>query len=353
MTRLRMVSPNERGWTRRRAGSGFVYLDTAGERLPAEDVARIKSLVIPPAWCDVWICPRANGHIQACGTDAAGRRQYLYHQVWREKRDAAKFDRILDMARRLPVARLRMLADLQTEGLPRDRVLAAAVRLIDVGYFRIGSDVYADENGSYGLTTLERRHVRRRGNAFLFSFVGKSGIEHAIVVDDPAVLEVVQRLRLRRGGGDRLLAYKAGGRWSTVNAADVNGYLHDIFSCDVTAKDFRTWHATVIAATSLAANASRGDTTRGRKKVIRAAVVEVSEYLGNTPTIARNSYIDPRVIDLYEDGTTIGAAVQRAPRDPQRRQEHVEKAVHRMLSRSAQSSDRSVRTRLARTRLAS
>jgi DNA topoisomerase IB len=347
MTRLRIVSPNEIGWTRRRAGSGFVYLDASGERLVGEDVSRIKSLVIPPAWKDVWICPRANGHIQACGTDAAGRRQYLYHPVWREKRDKAKFDRILEMARRLPGARRRILADLALPGLQKDRVLAAAVRLIDVGYFRIGSDVYADENGSYGLTTLERRHVRRRGGALLFSFVGKSGIEHAIVVDDAAVGEVVQRLRLRRDGGDRLLAYKHSGRWVPVTAGDVNGYLHDIFDGDVTAKDFRTWHATVIAAAALAANASRGDTKTARRKVVRAAVVEVSEYLGNTPAIAKSSYIDPRVIDLYEDGTTIAAPLNRAPADPQRRQEHLEKAVLRMLTRSAQSNERSVRTRLA------
>jgi DNA topoisomerase I len=347
MTRLRIVSPNDVGWTRRRAGSGFVYLDASGERLVGEDVSRIKSLVIPPAWKDVWICPRANGHIQACGTDAAGRRQYLYHPVWREKRDQAKFERILEMARRLPGARQRIVADLALPGLQKDRVLAAAVRLIDVGYFRIGSDVYADENGSYGLTTLERRHVRRRGNALLFSFVGKSGIEHSILVDDPAVGEVVQRLRLRRDGGDRLLAYKHLGRWLPVNAGDVNGYLRDIFDGDVTAKDFRTWHATVIAAAALAASVGRGDTRTARKKVIRAAVVEVSEYLGNTPAIAKGSYIDPRVIDLYEDGTTIAAALHRAPRDPQRRQEHLEKAVLRMLTRSAQSNERSVRTRLA------
>jgi DNA topoisomerase I len=347
MTRLRMVSPNDTGWTRRRSGSGFLYLDAGGERLPADEVVRIKSLVIPPAWKDVWICPRANGHIQACGTDAAGRRQYIYHPVWREKRDRAKFDRILGMAGRLPMARRRILADLLLDGLPKDRVLATAVRLIDIGYFRIGSDVYADENGSYGLTTLERRHVRRRGSTLLFSFVGKSGIEHSISVDDPTVVEVVQRLRLRRDGGDRLLAYKHAGRWVSVTAGDVNGYLHDIFSGDVTAKDFRTWHATVIAATSLAANASRGDTRTARKKVIRKAVVEVSEYLGNTPAIAKNSYIDPRVIDLYEDGTTIAAALERAPREPQRRQEHLEKAVLRMLTRSAPSAQRSIRSRLA------
>lgn len=347
MTRLRIVSPNDVGWTRRRAGSGFIYLDVRGDRVPAAEVARVKSLVIPPAWQDVWICPRSNGHIQACGTDAAGRRQYLYHPVWREKRDRAKFDRILDMAKRLPAARLRIRTDLGVEGLTRERVLAAAVRLIDVGYFRIGSDVYADENGSYGLTTLERRHVRRRGDVLRFSFVGKSGIEHAIEVDDPTVVDAVQRLRLRRGGGDRLLAYKAAGRWASVTASDVNGYLHDIFGGDVTAKDFRTWHATVIAAASLADNASRGATKSARKKVIRSAVVEVSEYLGNTPAIAKNSYIDPQVIDLYEDGTTIAAALQRAPKDPQRRQEHLEKAVLRMLSRSPQSAQRSARSRLA------
>jgi DNA topoisomerase I len=347
MTRLRIVSPNGPGWTRRRTGRGFAYLDASGDRLPPDEIARIKSLVIPPAWREVWICPRANGHIQACGTDAAGRRQYLYHPVWREQRDRAKFDRILEMAARLPSARLRILADLASPGLSKDRVVAAAVRLIDVGYFRIGSDVYADENGSYGLTTLERRHVRKSGDVLLFSFVGKSGIQHDIEVDDPAVCDVVQRLRRRRDGGDRLLAYQAGRRWSPVVASDVNSYLRDIFGCEVTAKDFRTWHATVIAATSLADNASRGDTATARRKVIRQAVVEVSEYLGNTPAIAKNSYIDPRVIDLYEDGTTIAAALQRAPKDPQRRQEHLEKAVLRMLSRSAQAAQRSPRSRLA------
>ncbi len=347
MTRLRMVSPNDTGWTRRRAGSGFVYLDSGGERLPAEEIVRIKALVIPPAWRDVWICPRPNGHIQACGTDAAGRRQYLYHPVWRERRDRAKFERVLDMAKLLPAARVRILADLTAEGMPKDRALAAAVRLIDIGYFRIGSDVYADENGSYGLTTLERRHVRRRGDVLLFSFVGKSGIEHAITVDDPAVIEVVQRLRRRDGGGERLLAYKSAGRWFPISGSDVNSYLQEIFDCDVTAKDFRTWHATVIAATALAANISRGNTRTARKKVIRQAVVEVSEYLGNTPAIAKNSYIDPRVIDLYQDGTTIAAALQRAPRKPQQRQEHLEKAVLRILSRAPESALRNARSRRA------
>jgi DNA topoisomerase I len=345
--RLRNVSPNDVGWTRRRTGRGFVYLDAAGRRLPPEQVARVKALVIPPAWEAVWICPYPNGHIQVVGTDAAGRRQYMYHPEWRRQRDAEKFERILTMAKRLPRARLQVRADLETDGLNKDRVLALAVRLIDVGYFRIGSDVYADEHGSYGLTTLERRHVRKQRDALLFSFVGKSGIQHDIMVDDADVCELVTQLRRRRGGGDRLLAFRNGARWCPVQAPDVNAYLHEIFNADVTAKDFRTWHATVIAAASLADNLEAQTSRTVRKRAIRQAVVEVSEYLGNTPTIARNSYIDPRVIDLYEDGTTIANALQRAPEDPQLRQEHLEKAVLRMLSRAPDSAQRSGRTRLA------
>lgn len=333
VVRLRNVSPNDRGWTRKRVGRGFAYLDSDGQRLPAAEVERIKGLVIPPAWQEVWICPRPNGHIQVVGTDAAGRRQYLYHPEWRRKRDEAKFDRVLYVAARLPQARVRVLADLQTDnGLSRERVLATAVRLIDVGYFRIGSDVYADEHGSYGLTTLERRHVRKKGDALLFSFVGKSGIQHDIEVDDSSTLEVVQQLRRRRGGGERLLAYKQGSRWSTVAGSDVNDYLREVFDAEVTAKDFRTWHATVIGAAALADNASAAKTKTARQRAIRQAVIEVSEYLGNTPAIAKSSYIDPRVIDLYESGTTIAHAVQRAPKDPQRRQERLEKAVLQMLS---------------------
>ncbi len=350
MVRLRTVSPNDRGWTRKRSGRGFVYLDGDGLRLPGEEAERIKSLVIPPAWKDVWICSRPNGHIQALGTDAAGRRQYLYHPEWRRKRDEMKFDRVLEMAQLLPGARLQMLADMQAgDGPARVKVLATAVRLIDVGYFRIGSDVYADEHGSYGLTTLERRHVRKQGDGLLFSFVGKSGIEHAIEVDDPDIVRVVQQLRRRRGGGDRLLAYKEGPGWYPVTAPEVNDYLRDIFAYDVTAKDFRTWHATVIAATALADAASPSDTRRSRQKAIRQAVVEVSEYLGNTPTIARNSYIHPRVIDLYEDGTTIAHALPGAPTDRLRRQERLEKAVLRMLTEDPESAQRSGRVRLRRT----
>lgn len=344
--RLRTVSPNDRGWTRRRAGSGFVYLDADGQRLSGEDVERIKSLVIPPAWTDVWICPRANGHIQAVGTDAAGRRQYLYHPVWREKRDQAKFDRIIAMARRLPRVRRQLATDLDAPDLSKTAVLAATVRLIDLGLFRIGSEEYVDDNGGYGLTTLERRHVRKHGNGLMFSFLGKSGIPHEIIVDDPEVCALVDRVRRRRGGGEeRLLAYKNGGRWCPVQAVEVNDYLRAAFGIDVTAKDFRTWHATVIAATALGEAAESGgvSSARAKRTAVRAAVEEVAEYLGNTPAIARNSYVDPRVIDLFDDGVTIASALRRLPRSPRRRREHIEKAVVRLLSRAPDAAARAAR----------
>jgi DNA topoisomerase IB len=336
--RLRTVSPNDPGWSRRRAGRGFVYLDQHGTRLRGEDVERVKALVIPPAWEDVWICPVPNGHIQAVGTDAAGRRQYLYHEEWRRRRDAEKFDRMLAMAKSLPRARQRFLDDLGNGSLSEASVLATSVRLIDVGYFRIGSDVYADENGSYGLTTLERRHVRRRGRVMVFSFTGKSGVDHVVEVDDPLLVAVIERLRRRRGADDRLLAWKNGSRWRAVEARDVNDYLREVFEAEVTAKDFRTWHATVIAAAALAAadqlpgvDPKTMLTTTARKRAIRSAIVEVAEYLGNTPAIARKSYVDPRVIDLYEAGSTIAAAVRRKAKTPDERQAILERAVLRLL----------------------
>ncbi len=349
--RLRTVSPNQPGWTRRRTGKGFVYVDSDGNRLGGTDVERIKSLVIPPAWKDVWICPFPNGHIQAVGVDDAGRRQYLYHPVWRQKRDEAKFDRILQMAKKLPKARAVVAAHLIGEEgantITRERVMACAVRLMDIGYFRIGSDAYVEEHGSYGLTTLLKSHVRKRDNALVFAFTGKSGIAHEIAVDDPDVSRIVDLLRRRRGGGEELLAFKDGRVWRDVNAEGVNAYLLELFGGDVTAKDFRTWHATVIAATVLAEDPNPGETKTARRKAIRQAVVEVSEYLGNTPAIARNSYVDPRVLDLYEDGTTIAHALRSAPKNPQRRQEHLERAVLRMLTKSASSASRARRARRA------
>ncbi len=349
MPRLRRVSPNSSGWTRRKRGRGMVYLDTAGDPLTPEQVARVKALVIPPAWVDVWICPWPNGHIQAVGIDAAGRRQYIYHPQWRLQRDQLKFDRVSTIAQSLPAAREAVRQHLALERMPLERAAATAVRLLDLGYFRIGSDVYADENGSFGLTTLEKRHVRLRNGRLVFSFTGKSGIMHTIEIDDLDVITAVDIMRRRRGG-ERLLAYKSGRGWVDMDAARVNGYLKEVVGGELTAKDFRTWHATVIAAAALAASAEPGDTQASRKRAVRSAVVQVAQYLGNTPTVARSAYIDPRVIDLYDDGVTIEAAVRRTYESPTDRQVALERAVLRMLSQAPESGERAARSRTPRLR---
>ena len=331
MARLRRVSPRTPGHTRRRRGKGFSYTDHLGLPLPPEEVARVRALAIPPAWTDVWICPVPNGHLQATGTDAAGRRQYLYHPDWRTKQDRSKFDRVTEAASSLPQARRRIASDLAQDGMPRERACACAVRLLDVGYFRIGNDAYTDANGSFGLTTLERQHVRRRGGALLFSFVGKSGISHSIAVDDPAAVAALEIMRQRAGDSHRLLAWKDGRTWRDLSAADVNAYLSDLFGGALTAKDFRTWHATVIAAESLALSEEEGRTSTSRKRAVRQATLEVAGYLGNTPAVARSSYIDPRVVDAYESGTTIGGAATKKYRTAQARQDGLEEALLKML----------------------
>ncbi|HET7355773.1 MAG TPA: hypothetical protein VFJ09_03755 [Nocardioidaceae bacterium] len=226
MARLRTVSPSGPGWTRKGAGRGFAYFDEHGNRLGGDDVLRIKSLVVPPAWKDVWICPHPNGHIQAVGTDDAGRRQYLYHPDWRAKRDRLKFDRVLEAATALPKTRAAVREHLTLDGMPLERAAATAVRLLDLGCFRIGSEEYVDENGGFGLTTLEERHVRRSGDALVFCFHGKSGVEQSIEIDDIGVIGAVQTMRRRRGG-DRLLAFKERSRWAPLDASTVNDYLRD------------------------------------------------------------------------------------------------------------------------------
>jgi DNA topoisomerase IB len=330
MPRLRRVSPNETGWTRRRAGRGFVYLDENGNRLPEDDVDRIKSLAIPPAWTDVWICRRPNGHLQAVGVDDAGRKQYLYHPDWRTRQDELKFTRVTKAARRLPAMRAAVLQDLAADGLTRAKACAAAVRLLDLGCFRIGSDAYATGE-SFGLTTLERRHVRRRGDALVFEFTGKSGIDHEIEVDDKHSRQAIETMRRRRTGSDRLLAFKDGTRWVDLDAGTVNTYLRERTGEDMTAKDFRTWHATVLAAAALAESDEPGDSKASRRRAVKAMLAEVSDFLGNTPAIARSSYVDPRVIDLYEDGVTIGEVVHREDASAEERQDALEQAVLKML----------------------
>jgi DNA topoisomerase-1 len=331
MVRLRTVSPSSKGWTRRRVGKGFTYLDATGSPIGSHDVERIKSLVIPPAWQDVWICPVPNGHLQAVGVDAAGRKQYLYHPEWRTKRDAMKFTRVTKIAAELRKTRASVEEHLGLEGMPLERAAAAAVRLLDLGYFRIGSDAYVDEEGGFGLTTLERRHVRRQGDKLVFSFLGKSGVEHTVEIDDPLSIAAVETMRRRRSKDVRLMAYKEVRRWSALDAARVNEYLRTSTGGDMTAKDFRTWHATVIAAAALAETDEPGETKASRKRAVRKAMVEVAEYLGNTPAIARSSYVDPRVIDLYEGGTTIASATRRRYPTPDSRQAGLERAVLRML----------------------
>jgi DNA topoisomerase IB len=309
-----------------------VYLDENGGRLAAEDVARVKALVIPPAWEEVWICRWPNGHLQAVGTDVAGRRQYLYHPDWRVQRDAAKHVRVVEFGRVLSRARERVLTDLHTAGMPRDRACAVAVRLLDLGYFRIGNDVYAEEHGSFGLTTLQRRHVRRQGDAMSFCFVGKSGIEHQITIEDPATVEALEVMRKRRAPAEEeLLAWKERGRWHDLDAGHVNEYVRSATGVDATAKDFRTWHATVIAAAALAETDEPGETKASRKRAVAAAMREVAEYLGTTPALARSSYVDPRVVDAYEEGRTIAHAVRRRAATPAERQTILERAVLRLL----------------------
>lgn len=335
MARLRRSTPDDPGWTRRRAGRGFVYLDHGGVRLSTEDAERVRGLVIPPAWKDVWICPWPNGHLQAVGTDDAGRRQYLYHPDWRVRRDAAKHAHVLEFARVLSRARERVLTDLGTPGMTRDRACATAVRLLDLGYFRIGNDVYADAHGSFGLTTLQRRHVRRNGSGLLFAFIGKSGVEHEITIEDPATVQALEVMRRRRGPADEeLLAWKERGRWHDLDSGHVNDYVRTATGMDATAKDFRTWHATVIAATALAETEEPGATKASRKRAVVAAMKEVSDFLGNTPALARSSYVDPRVIEAYEQGRTIRAAVRRKVGSADERQAVLERAVLRLLRAS-------------------
>jgi DNA topoisomerase I len=332
VVRLRKTSPDQPGWTRRRAGKGFTYLDQSGGKLGAEEVQRVRDLVIPPAWQDVWITPFPNGHLQAVGTDDAGRRQYLYHPEWRTRRDAEKFDRVLLFGKGLVKARELVLTDLGREGMPLERACAAAVRLLDLGYFRIGNDAYADENGSFGLTTLERRHVKKHQDRLVFSFVGKSGVDHVIEIDDATVIEAIEIMRRRRSKDDpRLMAYRDGRAWRSVLPDLVNDYVRETTGLQATAKDFRTWHATVLAAAALAETDEPGETKASRKRAVAGAMKEVSEFLGNTPTLARNSYVDPRVIEGYERGITIASTTRRRHETPDLRQAALERATLRLI----------------------
>ena len=311
MPRLRRVDCSLPGLRRVKRGRGFVYLDADGERVTdAETLRRIGDLVIPPAWVDVWICPVPNGHIQATGTDAAGRRQYRYHDEWRRQRDREKHEKMLDFATALPRARERMLDDVRRPTLDRERVLGGAARLLDLGFFRIGSEEYAETNESYGLATMRREHVACSKGILTFDYVAKSGKQRVQSVADDDLCRLVKSLKRHRNGGPELLGYDTPAGWVDIKSHDINAYLREITGGDFTAKDFRTWHATVLCAVALAVSDVVPAAESARKRAITRAVKEVSHYLGNTPTVCRASYIDPRVIDLYNDGVTIRADLE-------------------------------------------
>jgi DNA topoisomerase-1 len=318
--RLRRSDLGKPGYRRRRRGKGFSFLDADGEPLTDRAaVDRIKALVLPPAWRDVWISPDPRGHIQAVGTDVAGRRQYRYHDEWRTARDRAKFDHVLKVAERLPEMRDRLCTDLTTgRGLSRDRVLAAIVRLLDMGMFRVGSAQYADrdEDPSYGLSTLRPDHVRTRAGRVIVQFTGKSGVEHTAPVSDAEVCAVLKDLKRRRRGEDRLFAYwdPAARRWPHVHADMINEYLQEISGEQMTTKDFRTWHGTLKAAQQLA-EAGPQPTEAARKKAVFQAMKGVAELLGNTPAVARSSYVDPRLIEHYDAGDVLAEGNENEVRD--------------------------------------
>jgi DNA topoisomerase I len=307
--RLRRSNPSSPGYTRRRRGRSFTYLDLDGKPIRDEDeLGRLRDLVIPPAWKDVWISPDPRGHIQATGIDAAGRKQYLYHPQWRAKRDAAKFDHVLEVAGRLPQLRKQVAEDLHTRGMPRVRVLALTAKLLDLGLFRVGSDEYASgDEPSYGIATLRPDHARAVNGCVVFEYVAKGGLERKQTVGDPETCKVLNTLRRQRRDAERLFAFKDGAQWRDVHSDDINGYLREASGGEMTAKDFRTWHGTVLAAVELAGTGPRKSVT-GRRRAVSAAMRAVADQLGNTPTVARNSYVDPRVVDLYHDGVVVDLA---------------------------------------------
>jgi DNA topoisomerase-1 len=309
--RLRRSDCNAPGITRRRRGRGFSYRWNGEKISDPETLERIKGLAIPPAWADVWICPWPHGHIQATGTDDAGRRQYRYHDAWRVMRDRQKFERVVDFGRALPSLRSLVEADLSFEAVTEERVLAAVVRLLDLGFFRIGGEEYARDNETFGIATLRKDHVRMHKGEMTFDYPAKGSIRRVITVADPATFELLKVLKRRKGGSDNLLAYKDGRRWCDVRSEGVNAYIRAGSGDEFSAKDFRTWSGTVLGAVELAkARSGREEMSKtARQAAARRAVKAVSEYLGNTPAVCRKSYIDPKLLDRFDAGETIASAL--------------------------------------------
>jgi DNA topoisomerase IB len=310
LPRLKRSDVSRPGITRVRRGSGFQYLDPFGNSVEdAETIARIRSLVIPPAWADVWICPYPNGHIQAVGFDAAGRKQYLYHPRWRTMRDQLKFEHMIEFAHCLPDLRRHTRQCLMEPDMCRERVLAATARMLDRGLFRIGSEQYAAKNATFGIATILKSHVRLGPDyRVTFDFVAKGNQRQVHTIVDRDVYQVVEVLKRRRSGTE-LLAYKEGGRWVDVKSLDINAFIKEVTGGDFSAKDFRTWTATVLAGVALAQRVDAASKT-AKKRAVVAAVREVADQLGNTPAVCRSSYIYPRIIDDYLAGVTIAPALE-------------------------------------------
>jgi DNA topoisomerase-1 len=319
---LRYVSDARPGFTREPAADGFRYRDTEGALIRDEAVlARIRKLAIPPAWTDVWICSWENGHIQATGRDAKRRKQYRYHPRWRSVRDEAKYERMLSFGKALPKIRAQVDAALRLPGLPREKVLATVVYLLQATMMRIGNEEYARHNKSFGLTTLRDRHVRIDGRAVEFRFRGKSGVAHAIKVDDPRLARIIRRMRDLPG--QELFQYvDDDGQQCSVDSADVNDYLREITGEDFTAKDFRTWSGTVLAALALQEYEKFDSQAQAKRNVVQA-IESVAERLGNTPAICRKCYVHPAIIESYLDGTMRDALRQRA-------REELESGLHEL-----------------------
>jgi len=309
--RLRRSDSNGKGLRRVRAGSGFSYRDDRGRAVTAEVRQRITLLAIPPAWVDVWISPYENGHILATGVDAAGRTQYIYHPFWRQQKDRLKFDRVLELAASLPAARRAVTVDLRDTAPSKARALAAAFRLLDTGSLRVGSERYAEEHGSHGLSTLLCCHASISGDTVSLAFPGKSGQGWESVLVDAELAAVLRGLK-RRGADARLLAWKDGRSWHPLTAEAINAYVAERTGREFTAKDFRTLQGTVAAAVGLAA-AGPQKTATARKRAVTQVMKDVAEVLGNTASVARSSYVDPRVVDKFDRGQTVVRSADRSP----------------------------------------
>ncbi|MBB2986389.1 DNA topoisomerase IB [Terracoccus luteus] len=343
--RLRRSTIDGPGIHRVRRGKGWSYVDDDGVPVDADSRERAKALVVPPAWKGVWIAPHANGHIQAVGTDDAGRRQYIYHDAWHEARGREKHDRVLALAKKLPQARKQVAAELRSDGLTRMRVTAAALRMLDAGLFRSGGDEYEVEHGSHGVATLLRTHVTVSGDDITFEFPAKSGVTREAVMTDPLLASVVRSLKRCGYPGERLLVYRDEQRqWREVHSTDLNVAFKELVGPEYTVKDLRTWAATVTAAVTLA-QSGVVTTERELKRAEKDAMKVVSEHLGNTPAVARRSYVDTRVLDEFAVGRTIERSLSRLTKADRQRlvagdlvrvrdRDALERAVMRLLARA-------------------